>query len=78
MTQANLSVVEVIAMHSAVLIDGEIPATIIAIELRDTNVSYQCSWWNERDRKTDWFSAREIKPANSEQRTARIVPALQK
>lgn len=58
-------IIEVIAMDAEVIIDGEIPARITAICLRDKNVSYECTWWDERTRKQEWLTASEIKPKDT-------------
>jgi uncharacterized protein YodC (DUF2158 family) len=67
---------EVIAIGSDVLIDGEIPAKIMAFEVRGEVglVTYQCAWWDERSRKSEWLTEGEIKPANGAHKTIRITP----
>lgn len=56
--------IQVYPIGSDVTIDGDIPARIMAFEVRGTValITYQCSWWDERTRKTDWFTEAEIKP----------------
>lgn len=58
--------IKIYPIGSAVLIDGDIPATIIAFEVRGTValITYQCCWWGERDRKTEWPTESEVKPTN--------------
>lgn len=57
-----MSTVEIIPVGSNVLIDGEIPAIIQAVEIRGKSHSlmYQCVWWDERTRKSEWVNPEEI------------------
>jgi len=65
--------VEVLAIGTQVVIDGEIPATIRAVTVYShTWVKYLCVWWDERSRREEWLLADEIKPHN-EGRTMRIA-----
>ena len=61
-----MSVIEVFAIGSKVTVDGDIPATIRAIEIRGEIglISYQCVWWDERNRRVEWGTASEIQPSN--------------
>lgn len=56
--------IEIWPIGSAVLIDGEIPAKITAIEIRgDVHlVTYQCAWWDERKRQSEWLTEAEFVP----------------
>ena len=58
--------IEVFAIGSKVTVDGDIPATIRAIEIRGEIglISYQCVWWDERNRRVEWVTASEIQPGN--------------
>jgi hypothetical protein len=56
-----VSEIEVYAIGTAVIIDGDIPATIRAFTIySDTWVKYCCVWWDERTRKEEWLTADEI------------------
>jgi hypothetical protein len=61
------SEIEVLAIGSSVLVDGDIPARILAFEVRgDGLVTYQCAWWDERKRQMEWLTEAEIKPRGTE------------
>jgi hypothetical protein len=65
--------IEVLAIGTQVIIDGEIPATIRAVTIySDTWIKYLCVWWDERTRREEWLLADEIKPQDAS-RTARIT-----
>lgn len=41
---------------------GCLDAVVTAIVIRaDRHVSYECSWWHNNERKTDWFPRRDVK-----------------
>jgi hypothetical protein len=48
---------EVYEIGSQVLIDGDIPATVTAINIRgiEHRLQYEVTWWDERNRKSDWL-----------------------
>jgi len=53
---------EVLAIGTAVTIDGDIPATIRAITIYSEHwVKYLCVWREERTRKEEWLTEDEIK-----------------
>lgn len=58
--------IEALAIGTEVTIDGDIPATVRRIEIRGLGdnklISYECVWWDERVRKTEWLEFDEIKP----------------
>lgn len=56
--------IEIFAIGSKVTIDGDIPATITAVEIRGAVglVTYQCCWWDQRSRKVEWVTAGEVQP----------------
>lgn len=56
------SEIEVFSCGSEVIIDGDIKAFILSIEIRRGCISYQCCWWDERTRKTEWVTEEEVKP----------------
>lgn len=64
--------IEVYAIGSDVVIDGDIPAVITAFEVRGKVglITYQCAWWEERSRKSEWLTEDEIKPKE----TIRKIP----
>jgi len=56
-----MSEVEVLAIGTHVIIDGDIPATVRGIWIRAANyIQYDCVWWDERSRKSDWLTIDEI------------------
>lgn len=69
--------IEVLAIGTEVTIDGDIPAVIRRIEIRGMGdnklISYECVWWDERVRKTEWLEADEMKP-KGEHKTIAIRP----
>ena len=62
--------IEIFTIGSKVTIDGDIPAMITAVEIRGAAglVTYQCCWWDNRARKSEWVTASEIQPGT--ERTA--------
>lgn len=54
--------IEIIPVGSKVFLDGEIVATIHAVEIRGMphSLMYQCIWWDERMRKSEWVRPDEI------------------
>ena len=68
-----METVEVYAVGCRVLLDGSIPAYITAISIRNDGVSYECNWWDERTKRTEWMTAQEFTLADVVPRTARIA-----
>lgn len=62
---------EIFAIGSGVIVDGDIPAKILAVEIRGIAclITYQCMWRDERNRKTEWLTEGEIKPKGESKRT---------
>lgn len=66
--------IEVLAIGTEVTIDGDIPATVRGVTICGEHwIKYLCVWWDERNRKEDWFTADEIKP-KAEHKTVTIRP----
>jgi hypothetical protein len=63
----------VIEVGSPVMLDGDIPATITALEVRGSEhlLTYQVVFWDERTRKAEWVTPEEIKHAE-QRRTIRF------
>lgn len=62
------------AIGTAVIIDGDIPATIRAVTIySDTWIKYLCVWWDERTRKEEWLTADEIQVANGLKHSVRLI-----
>lgn len=61
--------IELLPLQSQVVVDGEISATVVAVELRGSpdnpQTSYKCSWWDERTLKSEWFTEAELKVSGS-------------
>jgi hypothetical protein len=56
-----MSEIEVYAIGTSVIIDGDIPATVRAVTIySDTWVKYCCVWWDERTRREEWLTPDEI------------------
>ena len=53
--------IEILQPGSRVYLERDIEATILNVNISlGWLVSYECSWWNERERKTGWFFPCEI------------------
>lgn len=63
--------IEVISVGSEVVIDGEIPAVVKRVCIEDDAgcLTYECVWWDERTRKSEWFRPNEIKAKDGTKRT---------
>jgi hypothetical protein len=68
---------EVFEIGSAVLLDGDIPATITSINIRGTEhrLTYEVTWWDERNRKTEWVDPFEIRAKEAKKQSLRFVAA---
>lgn len=56
-----MSEIQVLAIGTTVIVDGEIPAVIRGVSIRGPHrVSYDCVWWDERTRKSEWLDADEF------------------
>jgi len=55
--------IEVLSIGTPVTIDGDLPATIRRIEIRGVEhnlISYECVWWDGRNRKAAWLERDEF------------------
>lgn len=53
--------IEVIQPGSPVLVGENIKATVLSVKVGDKKcVSYECSWWDGRNRHVDWFEQIEV------------------
>jgi hypothetical protein len=74
-----MNTIEVLAIGTQVVIDGEIPATIRAVTVySDTWVKYLCVWWDERSRREEWLLADEIKPHGDSNKRTMLIRSAQK
>lgn len=65
---------EVLAIGTSVIIDGDIPAVIRGITIySDTWVKYCCVWWDERNRREEWLTADEIQVKNGQHASVKFV-----
>lgn len=55
------SQLELIAIGSSVMIGGDISAQVIACCIRGTGVTYQVTWWDERDFRSGWFDSFQVR-----------------
>lgn len=70
-----MSEIQVIAIGTSVIIDGDIPAVVRAVTIySDTWIKYLCVWWDERTRKEEWLTADEIQPGNRSATTITFNP----
>lgn len=66
--------IEVYAIGTNVVIDGDIPATIRAVTIYSpTWIKYLCVWWDERNRKEEWLTVDEVQVNEQTQETIRFV-----
>lgn len=68
---------EVIEIGSDVTIDNDIPAIVTALEVRGAEhlLTYQVTWWDERTRKVEWVTPREVKATQAKRRTLQFKQA---
>lgn len=53
--------IEVFAVGSAVMLHGDIPASVLSISIRSVfDVDYKVVWWDGRNRKEEWVDHREV------------------
>lgn len=66
---------EVLEIGSKVLLDGDIPATITSINIRgmEHRLTYEVTWWDERQRKSEWVDPFEIRQQESKTRALKFV-----
>jgi hypothetical protein len=70
----ELSVYEI---GGRVLLDGRIAARITKIEISgDSSISYECVWWSEDTRMSEWVDACEVLPDGDNARAVRVDPVL--
>lgn len=69
---------EVFEIGSAVLLGGDIPATITAINIRgkEHRLTYEVMWWDERNRKTEWVDPFEIEIREAKKQTLRFISGV--
>lgn len=67
---------EVFEIGSEVLIDVDVPGIVTGINIRgvEHRLQYEVTWWDERNRKSDWFDPFEIKAKGVKIRTLKFVP----
>jgi hypothetical protein len=61
---------DILDIGTEVEIDGDIRARIRAVEIRGPQrlITYQCSWWDERTQKVEWFYSDEVTPISAEKK----------
>ena len=67
---------EVYEIGAQVMLDGNIPATVTAINIRgvEHRLTYEVTWWDERNRKCEWVDPFEIKSTGMKTRTLKFIP----
>lgn len=58
-------VIEFIPVGAPVIIDGSIPARVIAVIIRQHEINYECVWWAEGARNCETLEAWEVQPEGS-------------
>lgn len=68
---------EVFEIGSDVLLDGDIPAKITAINIRgaEHRLTYEVTWWDERNRKSEWVDPFEIRVNDAKKKSLRFLSA---
>jgi hypothetical protein len=55
---------------------ADVPAVVRQVCIAEgDNVTYECSWWDNRDRKVAWFAAHEVFSSDPVRRTIGFTPA---
>jgi hypothetical protein len=62
--------IDILQPGTEVVLDGDIEARILSVCISGeaNHVTYECSWWSSRDRRTAWIPENELKvkdPAKS-------------
>lgn len=66
--------IEVHAIGTLVIIDGDIPATIRAVTIYSEHwIKYLCVWWDERTRREEWLTADEIQIKSNSKHAVRLT-----
>jgi hypothetical protein len=73
---AEPKTIDVYAIGSEVLLDGRVSARIVTIRIEPGTVVYECVYWDELARRSEWVEAWEILPDGEKTRTARVNPVL--
>lgn len=69
-----MSAIEVHAIGTHVIIDGDIPATIRAVTVYSPAwIKYLCVWWDERNRKEEWLTEDEIQVRTPSAQTIKFL-----
>lgn len=71
--------IEVYELGIDVLIDGDIPATLTAINIRpaqsgSVRIMYEVTWWDERSRKSEWLEPFEVRPKDAKHQQIAFKP----
>lgn len=68
---------EVFEIGTDVLLDGEIPAKITSINIRgaEHRLTYEVTWWDERNRKAEWVDPFEIRVKDAKKKSLRFLSA---
>jgi hypothetical protein len=67
--------ITVLEVGSKVILDGDIPATVTALNIRgiEHRLTYEVTWWDERTRKSEWVDPFEIESKDAIIRTLRFA-----
>ena len=68
--------IKVLAVGSSVLLGDVVSARITAIFIREGRITYECVWWDDRERQEEVVEAWEVRPDGEESRTLRVDPIL--
>jgi hypothetical protein len=68
--------IEVFAVGSNVLLGDVVSARITAVFIREGRVSYECVWWDDRERQEEIVEAWELRPDGENTRKMRVDQIL--
>lgn len=58
------------------LLGDVVSARVTAIFIREGRITYECVWWEERERQEEVVEAWEIRPDGDKARSMRVDPVL--
>lgn len=68
--------IKVIGVGSKVLLGDVVSARITAVFIRRNRISYECVWWDDRERREEVVESWEVRPDGKRSRRLRVDPVL--
>lgn len=72
----DLDSIEVLGIGSNVLLGDVVSARITAVFIREARVTYECVWWDERERREEVVEPWELRPDGEGARKLRVNQVL--